>query len=85
MVDHEIRAEGGVEEGDDAQHQEGRDDGAEHRGQDAGEAAELVAHDDGTIDRDRARGGLGMNPCLYCQQRRIFQSLSRLILKSPRE
>ena len=58
MVDHEIRAEGGVEEGNDAQHQEGRDDGTEYREQDAGEAAELVAHDDGAVDRDRARCGL---------------------------
>ena len=58
MVDHEIRAEGGVEEGDDAQHQEGWDDGTEHGEQDAGEAADLVAHDDRTIDRDRARCGL---------------------------
>lgn len=58
VVDHEIRAEGGVEEGDDAQHQEGRDDGTEHREQDAREAADLVAHDDRAIDRDRARCGL---------------------------
>ena len=59
MVDHEICAEGGVEEGDDAENHEGRDDGAEHGKQDAGDATELVAHDDGTVDRDRARCGLG--------------------------